>query len=122
MSCWVDYGLSEAQLAAVGLTGSEGANATVNIGTGAVQPVISLDMSLFYPVKIGCKGGAVERLQTWLNDLGYPLSVDHDFGPATEAAVRAFQQAQGLTVDGYVGKMTWAALATARQAAGEVMG
>ena len=120
LSCWVDYGLSDAQLAAAGLTG---ADAVVNTETVAVQPVINLDTSLFYPVKIGCKGGAVERLQTWLNDLGYPLSVDHDFGPATKAAVLTFQQAQGLTADGIVGKQTWAALAAARQAAtGEAMG
>ena len=120
LSCWVNYGLSDAQLAAAGLTGADTA---VNTGTGAAQPVISLDTSLFYPVKIGCKGGAVERLQTWLNDLGYPLSVDHDFGPATKAAVLTFQQAQGLTADGIVGKQTWAALAEARQAtAGEARG
>ena len=117
LSCWVDYGLSDAQLAMVGMTATP-----AEAGTTTVNPVVNLDSSTFYPVKRGCKGGAVERLQTWLTDLGYPLTVDHDFGPATEAAVRSFQQTQGLTVDGYVGKMTWAALATARQAAGEVMG
>ena len=130
LSCWVDYGLSDAQLAAAGMTGTQNANtdtaavaaAEERTGTTTTNPVVNLDSSMFYPVKRGCKGGAVERLQTWLVDLGYPLSVDHDFGPATDAAVRAFQQAQGLTVDGYVGKMTWAALATARQTAGEARG
>ena len=130
LSCWVDYGLSDAQLAAAGMTGTQNANtdtaavaaAEERTGTTTTNPVVNLDSSMFYPVKRGCKGGAVERLQTWLVDLGYPLSVDHDFGPATDAAVRAFQQAQGLTVDGYVGKLTWAALATARQAAGEARG
>ena len=122
LSCWVDYGLSDAQLAVAGMTGTQNADAPATAGTGTVNPVVNLDSSKFYPVKRGCKGGAVERLQTWLTDLGYPLTVDHDFGPATEAAVRSFQQTQGLTVDGYVGKMTWAALATARQASGEVMG
>ena len=119
LSCWVAYGLSDAQLEAAGLAGTENADTAVNTGSGPVKPVVNLDASTFYPIKRNCKGGAVERLQTWLVDLGYPLAVDHDFGPATEAAVRQFQQAQGLEVDGYVGKQTWAALATARQAAME---
>lgn len=77
------------------------------------------DVSKFFTVKRGCMGGAVRRLQTWLNDLqgGDLLAEDGDFGPATDAAVRAFQATQGLTVDGIVGQKTWAALAEVREAA-----
>jgi peptidoglycan hydrolase-like protein with peptidoglycan-binding domain len=39
---------------------------------------------------------------------------DGDFGPLTDAAVKAFQSDNGLEVDGVVGNRTWAALAKAQ--------
>ena len=74
------------------------------------------DVSKYFTVKRGCKGGAVRRLQTWLQDIGYTLSDDGDFGPTTEATTKAFQRDHGLTIDGVVGQKTWAALLDARQA------
>jgi hypothetical protein len=59
----------------------------------------------------GATGEAVRRLQRALRrtpNLG--LVVDGVFGPATEAAVKEFQQGAGLVVDGIVGPQTWAAL------------
>lgn len=61
-------------------------------------------------IKRGSKCEAVKKLQQILNTKGYKLSVDGDFGPATEAAVKAFQKANGLEVDGEVGEKTWGAL------------
>lgn len=89
----------------------EGAAATV-MATGAP------DVSGYYTVKLGCKGGAVRRLQTWLNDVqgAGGLAEDGDFGPATDAALRAFQAANGLAADGVVGQKTWSALLAARNA------
>lgn len=61
-------------------------------------------------VKKGSKGDAVKKLQEMLNAKGYKLTVDSDFGPATEAAVRAYQKANHLEVDGEVGEKTWGSL------------
>lgn len=59
----------------------------------------------------GSKGPEVSRLQTRLKALGYYLQpIDGDFGGGTESAVRAFQKAEGLGVDGKVGNMTWSRL------------
>lgn len=58
-------------------------------------------------IKKGSKGYAVKKLQQLLNDKGYKLTVDGDFGSKTDAAVRAYQKANHLTVDGEVGEKTW---------------
>jgi hypothetical protein len=48
----------------------------------------------------------VKALQQNLRLLGYQLTVDGHFGPHTDAAVRDFQKASTLTVDGVAGKQT----------------
>ena len=62
----------------------------------------------------GSKGASVKELQEALIAHGYnldPYGADGDFGKVTEAAVKAFQKANGLSADGVVGEKTWAALA-----------
>lgn len=66
----------------------------------------------------GARGEAVRALQTALTARGHPLVADGAFGPATEAAVRAFQKRTGLTVDGIAGPATAAALGIRRPSGG----
>lgn len=76
-------------------------------GGGYYAPVVP-DMPMVY---WGCTGDAVKTLQDKLNALGYNSgSVDGIFGAKTYAAVTAFQKANGLGVDGIVGKLTWGKL------------
>ncbi len=62
-------------------------------------------------LKRGSQGAAVKELQEALTAAGYPIASDGTFGPATEAAVRRFQNDSGLRADGIVGPRTRAALA-----------
>ena len=61
-------------------------------------------------IKEGYTGHAVVILQEDLSDHGYPVAHDGVFGPKTLAAVRAFQEKEGIAVDGIVGPVTWAKL------------
>lgn len=67
-------------------------------------------------IRRGAQGDWVRTLQTLLNGHGANLAVDGDFGPATEAAVRAFQGVQGIGQDGIVGPVTWGRLDAAAPA------
>lgn len=59
----------------------------------------------------GSKGTQVRVLQWLLNENGYNAgTVDGIFGANTQKAVKAFQKARGLEVDGVVGKNTWTKL------------
>lgn len=73
------------------------------------------DVSTQYPSRLalGSTGQGVEVLQYYLRYVaGFlptvpSVEVDGVFGPATERAVRAFQEAYGLSPDGVVGLVTW---------------
>ena len=61
----------------------------------------------------GSQGYQVKVLQVLLilNGCGVgKAGADGDFGVATAAAVRKFQQAKRLEIDGIVGPITWATL------------
>ena len=69
----------------------------------------------------GSIGDDVKQMQKVLKQLGYDLGtfgdnadgIDGRFGKVTQAAVKAFQEANGLTVDGIVGPNTLKALEAA---------
>lgn len=54
----------------------------------------------------GNTGSGVRKLQEDLNALGYKITVDSSFGPATEKAVKDFQRDNKLTIDGSAGPAT----------------
>lgn len=64
-------------------------------------------------LKQGSKGNEVKTLQRLLKELGYKgsdkkvLAIDGSFGSNTLYAVKAFQKASKLEVDGSVGQKTW---------------
>lgn len=67
-------------------------------------------------LKRGDRNDAVRALQNNLISLGYSCGsagADGDFGSGTEAAVRSFQQKNGLKVDGIAGPATLTAIQTA---------
>ena len=63
-------------------------------------------MATVKAIKYGMKGDDVSNLQTSLKNAGYNIDVDGSFGPQTLAAVKDYQQKNGLTVDGMVGPQT----------------
>ena len=90
--------------ATVGEQGAETeGGSTEAVGTVSGSPML----------RRGMRGAAVETLQRALNAKGARLTVDGDYGLLTVNAVRAFQQANGLEVDGRVGRNTASALNSA---------
>ena len=76
-------------------------------------------------LKKGNTGDDVKKIQQALSDLGYDLGkwgVDGILGSATTEAIKAFQKAQGLTVDGIIGPDTIAALEKASEKTNELTG
>lgn len=79
------------------------------------------DVSPMYPSLLteGMSGDYIKTLQYYLDVVAYfypqipDITVDGYFGEKTKEAVMAFQNLQGLTVDGIVGRDTWRSLTNA---------
>ena len=62
-------------------------------------------------LKKGSSGASVTQMQQLLKKAGFdPGPIDGKFGPKTLAALKAFQKAKGLAVDGICGPKSWGAL------------
>ena len=81
-------------------------NALLNGGVPA-----GIVVSPYPTVRLGASGDTVKNLQRLLNgQTSLKLKVDGKFGSQTDRAVKEFQRANGLRVDGIVGRETWTAL------------
>lgn len=65
-----------------------------------------------YP-HLGSQGEEVKKIQSGLNQIGYNLKVDGDWGKNTQTAVLDFQKKAGMNPDGLWGPKSEAALAAA---------
>lgn len=82
------------------------ADVTAIMGGAPVAPPIPAKDATDRPtLRRGAKGDLVKIIQAKVG-----VAADGDFGPGTEAAVRAFQSQHGLVPDGIVGPGTWAAI------------
>lgn len=78
---------------------------------GMAKPVLADPVTVSDTLRKGDSGDAVEAMQMRLVEHGFPVQMDGLFGRLTAEAVREFQAANGLLVDGKVGPKTAAALA-----------
>lgn len=86
------------------------------VGTPAPTPAPTGDsiMTHLPTLNQGAKGDAVRVLQALLNLRGAHLDVDGDDGPLTTEAVKRYQAATHIAVDGSCGPHTWSMLLLGR--------
>lgn len=72
----------------------------------AIPPVIHGQPLQYASLRQGMKSDKVLILQRLLNHYNFAVDEDATFGPATAAAVRAFQLKHGIVADGVVGAAT----------------
>ncbi|MBE5741134.1 MAG: hypothetical protein E7351_01190 [Clostridiales bacterium] len=70
-------------------------------------PYVARSLNNFPTIRQGSRGNFVTILQYILNQYGYNLVADGDFGGNTYRAVLDFQRNNNLTADGIVGRNTW---------------
>lgn len=77
------------------------------------QPAPAAESCCPATLRKGSKGASVKAMQLLLIGYGYPCGstgADGDFGSNTDKALRAYQAAVGLAVDGICGENTWGKL------------
>lgn len=84
---------------------AEEVTAALNPKTSATESVVAYAVT---PVRKGCKGDYVTRVQVILKGLSfYNGNLDGDAGNKTHAAILAYQKNRGLYVDGEFGPKCW---------------
>ena len=86
------------------------AGAALDVGPTTTGPACEFAENTTLPLERCNMGPAVAVLQSVLQAQGYDVGIDGEFGDQTLYALRAFQEAEGLAVDGIVGLQTWTAL------------
>ena len=82
----------------------------IEYGSEEVKSTVTIELSV---LRKGNKGEEVKTLQRLLKSLtfngkdGRVLTIDGDFGTNTEYALRGYQKANDLEVDGICGKNSW---------------
>jgi peptidoglycan hydrolase-like protein with peptidoglycan-binding domain len=84
----------------INISGSDGSKYSANVNTSYVG------------YNNTTRGSSVYCAQIILDILGYGLSVDGLFGPATHSAVESFQISNKLSVDSTIGPNTWRMMLT----------
>ena len=86
-----------------------------DVGPTTTGPACEFAENTSLPLERCDMGPAVAVVQSILQADGYEVGIDGNFGDQTLYALRAFQEAQGLTVDGVVGLQTWSELGVDEQ-------
>ena len=74
--------------------------------------ILPIQASAYSKLKNGASGDDVWAMQTALKTLGYSITVDGKYGPATVSVVKSFQRKHGLEADGIAGDKTLTLLYT----------
>ena len=74
--------------------------------TSTTAPPVTADCTITVVLKVGATGDEVRCLESQLSSAGYATTVDTTFDATTDTAVRAYQEAKNLEVDGIVGRQT----------------
>ncbi len=74
--------------------------------------ILPIQASAYTKLEKGASGDDVWAMQTALQSLGYSITVDGKYGPATVSVVKSFQRKHGLYADGIAGDKTLSLLYT----------
>jgi hypothetical protein len=105
----------DSEAAADTTAGDETEGTALDVGPTTTGPACEFEENSSLPLERCNMGPAVAVVQSILQANGYEVGIDGNFGDQTLYALRAFQEEEGLTVDGIVGLQTWTELGVDEQ-------